>query len=78
MIHAETNYKLIIHTLEIFLAWEAGELSEGQVVQAFNGMPIVEARGLKAEAIRLGALNAQVEIERGKADTGERRRNSNE
>lgn len=42
-----------IHTLRILLAWEAGELSEGQAVAAL-GVNRVEARTLKADAVAAG------------------------
>jgi hypothetical protein len=47
----------IIRTQQIFIAWESGELSEGQVCRAL-GIDRVMARELKADAIRLGAMHA--------------------
>lgn len=39
--------------LLILLAWEAGELSEGQAIAALR-MPRVQARGLKESMIQVG------------------------
>lgn len=47
------SYVTEIENLKILLAWEAGELSEGQAMKAI-GVDRVTARGMKCDAIREG------------------------
>lgn len=49
----------VIAKLMILLAWEAGELSEGQAVRALQ-MPRVAARELRARMIACGVKAAEL------------------
>ncbi len=55
---AVDKFVIEIQRLQILLAWEAGELSEGQAyrrLKQYGGCSgIVEARELKREAIKVG------------------------
>jgi hypothetical protein len=50
---SKTSFKTQIENLQILLAWEAAELTEGQAARALNVCRI-EAREMREKAIRAG------------------------
>lgn len=52
------SYVTEIENLQVLLAWEAGELSEGQVATVLK-MDRVSVRELRREAVRLGSQRVE-------------------